>query len=564
MLFRSLKVDTQTPGIASVTINPNSGWLKAGDNVTITVAAMNNESGLTPSTASINGKSISLTDQGNGTYTGTYTVQAADAQGLNIGAAGITLTDAAGNVSDAGASSASTLNVDTQAPTIVSVTINPSTGTVATGNNVIITVTAGNNEAGLTASNSQINGKSITLVDQGNGTYTGTYTVQAGDNQGANIEATNITLTDAAGNVSEPASSTGSNLSIDTTLPPPPPIEAPTIASVTISPNSGSVKVGDTVSITVTAGNNQTGLTPSNAAINGKQISLTDHQGDGTYVGVYAVAEGDSDGSNVEAANITLTSAGGTSAPNSSSGSTLKIDAHTPTIASVMISPNSGMVTIGDTVVVFVTAGGNEAGLTASNAEINENSIPLIDLGDGSYIGLYIVQSSDAQSENIAATGITLTDPAGNVSNPASGTSSLNVLTQPTEPTPTPEPTVAFVDEDLDQKDPFIERNPDSSWVADNDDSLTFIWNSWEAQGAVKYQVNVYSDSAAFENFEFTETTTDTSFTFKGEPGKIYCVEVIPMTVYDEQLATLRSQAILCTAETPGVPGKPIHVIKKE
>ena len=558
----TLKVDTQAPGIASVTLSPNSGWLKSGDGVTITVAALNNESGLTPSNALINGKSISLTDQGNGTYTGTYTVQAADAQGVNIGAAGITLTDAAGNVSDAGASSASTLKVDTQAPTIVSVTINPSTGTVTTGNNVVITVTAGNNEAGLTASNAQINGKSTTLVDQGNGTYTGTYNVQAGDNQGANVEATSITLTDAAGNVSDIASSTGSNLSVDT-MPIPPPVEAPTIASVTISPNSGSVKVSDTVNIIVTAGNNQTGLTPSDATINGKQISLTD-QGDGTYVGIYAVAEGDNDGVNVEAANITLTSAGGTSAPTSSSGSTLKIDAHTPTIASVMIIPNSGMVTIGDTVAVLVTAGSNEAGLTASNAEINGNSIPLSDLSNGLYGGLYIVQSSDTQRENIAATGITLTDPAGNVSNPASATSSLSVLIQPTEPTPTPEPTVVFIDEDLDPNDSLIVRNPDGTYMADNDDTLTFTWNSWEAQGAVKYQVNVYSDSAAFENFELTETTIDTSFTFTGEPGKIYCVEVIPMTVNDEPLTTLRSQAILCTAETPGVPGKPSHVIKKD
>ena len=203
-------------------------------------------------------------------------------------------------------------------------------------------------------------------------------------------------------------------------------------------------------------------------------------------------------------------------------------------------------------------------GLTASNPEINGNSIPLIDLGDGSYIGLYIVQSSDAQSENIAATGITLTDPAGNVSNPASATSSLNVLIQPTEPTPTPEPTVAFIDEDLDPNDSLIVRNPDGTYMADNDDTLTFTWNSWEAQGAVKYQVKVYSDSAAFENLELTETTTDTLITFIGEPGKIYCVEVIPMTINNEPLATLRSQAILCTAETPGIPGKPIHVIKKE
>jgi len=550
----TLIVDTQAPGIVSVTISPDSGWITAGDSVVVIVTASNNETGLTTSGTFINGKLIPLTDQSDGKYTGTYTVQAADSQGVNIEASGITLTDAAGNVSTAGTSSGSTLKVDTQAPTIASVTISPNTGTVTTGNNVIIIVTAGGNETDLTASNTQINGRSIQLIDQGNGTYTGIYIVQTGDNQGTNIEAANVTLTDRADNVSGSASSTGSSLSVDTT-PPPPPVEAPTVASVIISPNSGYAMVGDTVTITVTAGGNEAGLTPSNATINVKQVSLSDRS-DGTYAGIYIVMEGDNDGSNVEATNITLTGAGGTSAVASSSGSTLKIDGHKPTVASVMISPGSGTVTIGDTVVIFVTAGGNEAGLIASNAEINGNSIQLNDLGGGSYIGLYIVQSSDPQSDNVEVTGITLTDSAGNVSNPASATSSLRVLTQPSESP------VAFIDEDLDIDDPFIIRDADSLFVADNDDSLTFTWNSWQAQGAVEYRVNVYSGT--FENMEFTVTITDTSFTFKGDPGKTYSVEVIPRTINDEPLTILKSRVILCTAEKPGAPGKPTHIIKKD
>ena len=69
-------------------------------------------------------------------------------------------------------------------------------GWLHTGSTVNITATASNNETGLTASNAMINGKTVTLEGQGNGTYKGTYTVQASDAQGQNIEASNITLTD--------------------------------------------------------------------------------------------------------------------------------------------------------------------------------------------------------------------------------------------------------------------------------------------------------------------------------------------------------------------------------
>ena len=417
----TLKIDAHKPTISSTVISPNTGWLKSGSSVLITVTAGNNESGLTVSNASINGKSIPLTGQGNGTYKGTYTVQAADAQGVNIEATGITLTDTAGNASTPGASTGSTLKVDTVAPVISLVTINPITGTITTGTSVTITATAANNEVGLTSSNTQINGKSIALTGQGNGTYSGTYTVQAADAQGVNIEATGIILTDAAGNVSASGASTGSTLKVNTLITPP--ATAPIISSAAINPTTGNAKIGSSIAITVTAGNNQTGLTPSNATINGKQIVLTG-QGNGTYTGTYTVAEGDNDGVNVEATNITLTGTGGTSTAASSTGSTLKVDAHKPTIVSTSLSPNTGWLKTGSSVIITVTAGNNESGLTASNASINGKSIPLTGQGNGVYRGTYTVQTADAQGVNIEATGITLTDVAGNASAPGASTGS--------------------------------------------------------------------------------------------------------------------------------------------
>jgi hypothetical protein len=58
-----------------VVISPNSGWVKAGDNVTITVTAANNETGLPASNATINNRSVPISAVGNGVYRGVYSVQ---------------------------------------------------------------------------------------------------------------------------------------------------------------------------------------------------------------------------------------------------------------------------------------------------------------------------------------------------------------------------------------------------------------------------------------------------------------------------------------------------------
>ncbi|MHB9030025.1 MAG: right-handed parallel beta-helix repeat-containing protein, partial [Candidatus Latescibacterota bacterium] len=168
----------------------------------------------------------------------------------------------------------------------------------------------------------------------------------------------------------------------------------PVIASVAITPNSGRLKVGGTVAITVTAAGNTAGLTPSPAAFNGRQVPLSD-RGNGVYSGVYTVQSGDNDGRNVEAANITLTGPGGTSAPASSSGSTLSIDAHPPAISSVTLSPSTGTVGPGSTVAITATAGNNEAGLTASAATFLGKNVPLSDAGNGIYRGVYTIQTGD-------------------------------------------------------------------------------------------------------------------------------------------------------------------------
>ena len=440
----TLKVDTIAPTVLSVTINPNSGTLNSGDDIVITVIAGSHERGLIASNAQINGKSVPLVELKNGKYTGVYTIEDTDNQGNDVEATGITLTDAAGNVSAAGSSSGSSLSIDTssdlvtgdtQAPTITSVTISPNSGTLTTGSGIVITVLAGNRETGLTPSNADINGKSIPISELADGLYRGIYTIQAGDNQGTNVEAENITLTDAAGNTSTPVSTTGSNLSIVTQTAATSG-QVPVVESVTVNPNHGWITVGDSVYIEVKAANQQDGLTPSKASFNGKLITLQQkvirldaynfQVVTGTFTGVYVVQVGDNQGKKVEATNITLTdTSGNVSAPASSSGSSLMIDTEAPTIKNVKLEPVAEKtVGVGESINIIVTAEGNETGLIPSDATVNGKLIALYDMGDGTYRGVYTVGSGDTKVSAIEATNITLADAAGNVSAPASSSNS--------------------------------------------------------------------------------------------------------------------------------------------
>ncbi|MCK5711707.1 MAG: hypothetical protein KAI25_03230, partial [Hyphomicrobiaceae bacterium] len=116
----SITADYGVPG-GTVALNPNTGYRKVGDTVTITVTATGNETGLTASDASLNSEDIVLDDNDtNGTYIGIYTLEEGDADSTNTNATGITLTDPAGNVSSALSSSGSTLIIDANSPKLFS------------------------------------------------------------------------------------------------------------------------------------------------------------------------------------------------------------------------------------------------------------------------------------------------------------------------------------------------------------------------------------------------------------------------------------------------------------
>ncbi|MFT6916932.1 MAG: subtilisin-like proprotein convertase family protein, partial [Motiliproteus sp.] len=91
--------------------------------------------------------------------------------------------------------------IDANSPTIASVSV--ADGTYQTGDSVAVTITASNNEAGLTLSSASFNGQALTGIrDNNNGTYSANYTVVEADGDIANAGRilTNLAFTDTAGN----------------------------------------------------------------------------------------------------------------------------------------------------------------------------------------------------------------------------------------------------------------------------------------------------------------------------------------------------------------------------
>ncbi len=423
-------VDAHTPAVASVSFSPSSGVLKVGDSATITITASSSETGLTAGTITINGVDVAatFTELGLGDYQVTYTVSEGDTDILDSEdlPVYITLKDAAGNESAAYTTPdpANRPGVDGHSPVVASVSFTPSSGVLKIGDTATTTITASSSETGLVAGTITINGVDVsaTFVELGLGQYQVTYTVSEGDTDIADSAdlPVYITLVDAAGNesaaytVADPAGRPG----VDA--------HRPIVSNVSFIPSSGVLKVGDTATTTITASSSETGLVAGTITINGVDVSATFVElGLGQYQVTYTVSEGDTDIADSADLPVYITlvdAAGNESAAYTTPDPANRpgVDAHTPAVSSVSFTPSSGVLKVGDTATITITASSSETGLTAGTITINgvDVSATFTELGLGDYQVTYTVSEGDTDildSEDLPVY-ITLKDAAGNES----------------------------------------------------------------------------------------------------------------------------------------------------
>ncbi|SDD24928.1 Ig-like domain (group 3) [Paracoccus isoporae] len=321
-------IDAVVPEVTSVSIPDRTA--KAGDAVTVTIAA--GEAGLSLVSGQVNGVDVTgFTDQGGGIYTATYTV----AEGQTDRAAGddipvsFVLSDAVGNLSavyDTAIRQSADL-IDGNLPELSSVSI--PNAAMKVGDQVEVTIRA--SEAGLSLASGTVNGAALTgFTDLGGGVYSATYRVTEDqtDRAPGDDVPVNIVLSDAAGNESA-AYTTAISQSADA-------IDANTPAVTDVTIPDQNAKVGDAVTVTISAG--EAGLRLVSGSVNG--VALTDFtdQGGGVYSAIYTVAEGQTDRASGEdiPVNIVLADAAGnesTAYTTPISQSADMIDANAPALS---------------------------------------------------------------------------------------------------------------------------------------------------------------------------------------------------------------------------------------
>ena len=445
-------VDANSPTIDSVsmavygdtdTICANDKTCKVGDTIAVTITAGGNEADLELSSRSFNGQQLkgvtdngeftdAVTNNGNGTYTGIYTVTEGDAD-LSAGDSvdiNLSFTDAAGNVGLAMTSvTLSGLSIDANSPTIDSVSA--AAGDYKVGDSVVVSITATDNEVGLELNSTTFNTEELTnKTSQGNGVYIGTYTVENGDPNvvsGGTVE-TKLSLQDAAGNVGAAVTSVVlTGVSIDT--------GEPVIESVSI-PNE-PMKVDDVVVATFTVSNavGEYLTLVSGSKIGGFTLdsnSLTKIS-DTSYTASFTIKEGGADVAAKDpiSVSVALQDPAGNSAEYSGnlSGDNTSIDANSPTISEVSVTSitstgNDATHIVGDKIKVTITSnstsgadtGSAESGLTLSSNKFNGQDLTGSGNSNGIYTFTYTVVEGDADVKNgKVAVNLAFKDAAGNI-----------------------------------------------------------------------------------------------------------------------------------------------------
>jgi len=609
----------------------------------------NRVNGLIPSNAIINEKSIPLTDQGDGTYTGIYIIEADDNQGENIEAANITLSDAAGNQSQPASSTGSKLSVDTIPPEITSVELIPGAAKIAkilsSGESINIVVVAKDYETGLIPSDAIINNKSISLSNAGDGTYIGVYNIGPEDNDSDSVEATNITLMDAAGNTSIPAS-TISEFSIMVTA---------DIDPTTSDFNSdGKVDFFDFTIFILVYGKEegQSGWDSLFDLNSDSIIDISDFyiffNNYGTEISSVARAartlvmpESDisldfeievDESSSMSFVNINFSDTSSLLGfefslnydenalefdPNNING---LVGLYIPIdqdgiirIASIFNDEEfKGTVTLGFKYQDITKAKNVEllSGLVIDNISVkkipempegyidrdkleviindlvasnpseekiklrwtspaaSDNSNPVseyqVELGlvtpQGEKlsvekkIDLEITPQAPGNREEVTISGLKPGYPYYVTVNSFGQNGIICGLSNSS----TIQTLISFVDEDLDSADPFITRDNDSLFVADNDESITFVWSSLESLGASDYEVTVRNNTTI--QVINTIVVKETSFTVEGEPEQSYSLRVVPLNSSGDRLGTFLSRPIICMPGFIDKPGTPVMI----
>ena len=420
MLMNS--IDTTPPTITAITSNAASlGALKVGDSISFTLTLDPTETGVAINGV-YNSQSLIWSTSNNGaTYTSTYTISEGDAdQATPLQITDVTITDAAGNTSAQKNGTDIQATIDANTPVITSITSNATSfSTLKIGDSISFILTPSSVEAGATI-NGVYNSQSLIWSTNNNGViYTATYTISEGEtDQATPLQITDVTISDAAGNTSAQKNGTDIQATIDA--------NSPVITSITSNAASlGALKVGDSISFTLTLDSTETGVT-INGAYNSQSLIWSTSNNGATYTATYTISEGDADqATSLQITDVTITDTiGNTSAQKSGTDIQATIDANSPVITSITSNATSfSILKVGSSISFTLTPGSTEAGATINGAYNSQSLIWSTSNNGVIYTATYTISEGETdQATPLQITDVTITDAAGNTSAQKNGT----------------------------------------------------------------------------------------------------------------------------------------------
>ncbi len=206
----------------------------------------------------------------------------------------------------------------------------------------------------------------------------------------------------------------------------------PTITNITSNATIfGALKVGDTITFTLTAGSAEIGAT-INGTFNSVALSWNSTDNGVTYTANYTVSEGDMDQTTpLQITNVIITDdSGNTSLPFNGTDILKTIDANSPIITSITSdATSSGILGVGDTITFTMTSDSVEVG-DIINGIYNLQPLSWSATGNGTaYTTTYVITEGMLdQTAPLQITNVIITDDSGNTSLPFNGTDILKTI----------------------------------------------------------------------------------------------------------------------------------------
>ncbi|MHB8874124.1 MAG: Ig-like domain-containing protein, partial [Myxococcaceae bacterium] len=299
---------TAAPVLTTITESPATASVEAGQTTAFTAAAV---------------------DQYGAAMTGiTFTWASSDAAVATVSSAGVATGVAAGSAtvtaSASGQSGSATLTVTAIPLVLTTITVSPATASVQTGQTSLFTATG---------------------LDQNGGVMAGTtFTWTSSDSAVATVDSAGLATGVADGQATLTASSQGKSGTAVLTVTAAPPV----VATVVVTPSTGTVAVGGTLAFTAEARD------ASGSVIAGAAIDWSSENLGVATVAATGVATGVAPGSSV----ISATSGG------KSGAATLTVTSATPVVATVVVNPAAVSLAVGEAIQLTASA------MDASSAQV--------------------------------------------------------------------------------------------------------------------------------------------------------------------------------------------------